>query len=419
MNIFLLPIYSGVKGDTPLDYNLKIINVVCMVATVITVSYLFIYGALAYFLGGTYHYAFFALLCLTPFFIFVFILTGKRKRDAAAAMLLLNGVAATVGMTLFTLGPSLGIHFYAMAIPGLALLMLNQKGDIKYFSIYSAISIAGFVSAEYFFTTPLFPSFPPDFPYTYVHMMNSICTILLTMISVFVFATDLNAAREKITIEHDRANALLLNILPEPIAKRLKTESQTIADGFPETSIMFADIVGFTELASAYNPTELVSLLNDYFSAFDKLTDKYKLEKIKTIGDAYMVASGIPTPCSDHAQKIANFSIEMMEETAKISQSKGIDISLRIGINSGPVTAGVIGQKKFIYDLWGDAVNVASRMESHGLPNHIQVTESTYRLLNNTFQFQNRGEIEVKGKGKVNAYILTSRIGKSNTTVTA
>jgi adenylate cyclase len=206
--------------------------------------------------------------------------------------------------------------------------------------------------------------------------------------------------------EQEKSERLLLNILPAPIADRLKQGHQNIADGFAEVTILFADLVGFTQLSSRKNPKELVDLLNEIFSAFDRLSEKHSLEKIKTIGDAYMVAGGLPDPQSHCAAAIAEMAIEMQLEMQNFRERTGEDLHLRIGINTGPVVAGVIGTKKFIYDLWGDAVNIASRMESQGIPGCIQVTETTYDLLKDKYCFEERGEIAVKGKGMMKAYLL-------------
>ncbi|NES03018.1 MAG: DUF3365 domain-containing protein [Okeania sp. SIO2F4] len=209
--------------------------------------------------------------------------------------------------------------------------------------------------------------------------------------------------------EKEKSESLLLNILPEQIAERLKQGDHQIAEGFAEVTILFADIVGFTLLSEKIPPEDLVILLNKIFSEFDRLSDRHGLEKIKTIGDAYMVASGLPIPRTDHVEAVAEMALDMQEAIAKFNQDYNCQLSIRIGINSGPVIAGVIGTKKFIYDLWGDAVNTASRMESHGIPGAIQVTTSTYNLLENKYIFQERGVISVKGKGEMKTYLLVGR----------
>ena len=202
---------------------------------------------------------------------------------------------------------------------------------------------------------------------------------------------------------------LLLNILPEPIAQRLKLPEDTIADSFAEVTVLFADLVNFTEISTQIPPRKLVDLLNKIFSKFDALSEKHGLEKIKTIGDAYMVVGGLPTPKADHAEAIAEMALEMQQVITHIKRDDGKPFDLRIGINTGPVVAGVIGMKKFAYDLWGDAVNVASRMESHGVAGSIQVTEATYERLKDRYVFERRGAIEVKGKGEMITYWLKAR----------
>ena len=217
-------------------------------------------------------------------------------------------------------------------------------------------------------------------------------------------------AEEALRQQQQQTEILLLNILPEPIVNRLKQQSTTIAESFSDVTVMFADIVGFTELSSRVSPTELVEILNVIFSGFDNLAEIHGLEKIKTIGDAYMVVGGLPVPQSNHAIAIAEMALDMQTAIAQFSKETGQIFKMRIGINTGPVVAGVIGTKKFIYDLWGNTVNIASRMESHGLPGEIQVTESTYKHLCDRYLFEERGEIEVKGKGKMLTYWLTGRL---------
>ena len=212
-----------------------------------------------------------------------------------------------------------------------------------------------------------------------------------------------------LNIEQKKTEGLLLNILPKAIADRLRKEPVLIADKFDEATILFADLVNFTQLSTRKTATELVYLLNEIFSAFDSLTEKYGLEKIKTIGDAYMVAGGIPTSRADHAEAIAEMALDMLEDINQFSAERGEEFNIRIGINSGPVVAGVIGTKKFIYDLWGDAVNTASRMESHGIVGGIQVSADTYKLLRDKYVFEKRGVVNIKGKGEMVTYLLIGR----------
>ncbi len=216
-------------------------------------------------------------------------------------------------------------------------------------------------------------------------------------------------AERSLRAEQERSEKLLLNILPQPIAAKLKQNQGAIAERFEDVTILFSDIVDFTGLSARISPTELVDLLNEIFSAFDQLADRYALEKIKTIGDAYMAVGGIPVPRSDHVEAIANMALDMQQAIKQFRRDDGELFQLRIGISTGPVVAGVIGLKKFIYDLWGDAVNIASRMESQGAAGGIQVTHETYDRLKEHFELESRGAIAVKGRGDMQTYWLQGR----------
>jgi class 3 adenylate cyclase len=209
--------------------------------------------------------------------------------------------------------------------------------------------------------------------------------------------------------EQERSERLLLNVLPAPIAERLKAGEVVIADAFPEVTVLFADIVDFTRSSRRSSPAQVVATLNDLFSAFDRLAQRQGLEKIKTIGDAYMVAGGLPQPRPDHAQAIAEMALAMQAEVTRRTDPSGQPLAVRIGIDTGPVEAGVIGTVKFSYDLWGDTVNTASRMESHGIAGCIQVTERTYQRLGDGYRFQRRGPIQVRGMGELVTYLLVGR----------
>ncbi len=216
----------------------------------------------------------------------------------------------------------------------------------------------------------------------------------------------LKKAEDALEAEHAKSEQLLNNIIPSVIAGRLKKSSDTIAEQFSEASVLFADIEGFTPFSQTISAPHLVQLLNDIFSVFDVLVEKHGVEKIKTIGDAYMVAAGIPISRPDHAEVLANFALDMQSEFARFNKENGLSLRLRIGISSGQVVAGVIGKLRFLYDLWGDCVNTASRMESHDIPGEIQITEETRLLLPNKFILQERGVITVKGKGEMKTYLL-------------
>ena len=217
-------------------------------------------------------------------------------------------------------------------------------------------------------------------------------------------------AEDELKREHAKSESLLLNILPTSIAERLKADPTRIADGFENATVLFADIVHFTELSAKRTPAQLVEMLDDIFSGFDAAADKHGLEKIKTIGDAYMAAAGIPVPCAAHAERVADMALEMQELMRTTYAARYPALQLRIGIHCGPAVAGVIGKRKFTYDLWGDSVNTASRMESHGLPGRVHVSAAVKQSLAGQFSFESRGRIEVKGKGEMETYFLVGRL---------
>jgi class 3 adenylate cyclase len=223
-----------------------------------------------------------------------------------------------------------------------------------------------------------------------------------------LYGTDVTAARQ-VARAKEESERLLLSILPEPIANRLRAGERVIADRFEDASLLMADIVGFTELSSRLSADALVGMLNDIFSVLDVIVARYQLEKVKTIGDAYMVIGGVPIADPDHLEHLAGFALDMAVAVRELQSGNEQAIRMRIGINCGPVVAGVIGQKRTIYDVWGDTVNLASRMESLGEPGRIQVTPLVHERLKGTFDFEPRGQIEVKGKGPMTTWWLTGR----------
>ena len=219
----------------------------------------------------------------------------------------------------------------------------------------------------------------------------------------------LQEAHRLLQIEQDRSERLLLNVLPGPIAERLKNSDQTIADGFAEVSVMFADIVNFTRVAEGLTPQQVFTMLNKIFSSFDELAEHYGLEKIKTIGDAYMVAAGLNDARSDYTEALADMALEMCALLNRDFNINEMHLELRIGIGTGPVVAGVVGKKKFIYDLWGDTVNIASRVTTEGVPGRVQVDERSYRRLRGRFDFHAPQTLLLKGKGPMVVHRLIGR----------
>ena len=245
-----------------------------------------------------------------------------------------------------------------------------------------------------------------NLPNGFVRTFDVLNVIGVSLVAVMLLVT---FARGRETAQA-QVEALLMNVLPEEIAQRLQADPNAIADHFEDASILFADVVDFTPLASRLDAREVVGMLDRLFTSFDELVDRYEVEKIKTIGDCYMVAAGVPRPRPDHAHALAGLALDM-KECARTCVP-GVDVRLRMGISSGPVVAGVIGRRRFLYDLWGDTVNMASRMESHGTSDEIQITRATWELLRDDFVTEPRGLVDVKGKGEVEAWRLVGRNGR-------
>jgi adenylate cyclase len=292
---------------------------------------------------------------------------------------------------------SSAVCLWAITSPMGALLFVGARQAVPWF-----VAFAGLVALSVGLD-PTLADGAPDIPQGVIVAFFGL-TIVGVATTVFALLQYFVRAREQ---EQAKSERLLLNVLPAPVAARLKEQEGIIADDFPSVTVLFADLVGFTPLSERLSAAELVSLLDQVFARWDVLVAELQVEKIKTIGDAYMVAAGIPIPRDDHADVIAELALRMGPELARCSVAAGLPLQVRIGIDTGPVVAGVIGRAKFIYDLWGDTVNTASRMESHALPGTIQVTERVYELLRHRFDLQARGMVEVKGKGPMTSYLLT------------
>ena len=295
-----------------------------------------------------------------------------------------------------------GILLWALMGPLAASFFFEYRRALPWWLAYLGLLIAaGILDPFLTHANHLPPSLVTIF---FVMNIGVVTTIVLVLI--YYFGSQKNLAYQLLRIEQEKGEMLLLNILPKEIAAILKNESRTIADNFAEASILFADLVGFTPLTAQMAPEEMVNLLNRIFSYFDSLVEKYGLEKIRTIGDNYMVAAGVPRRRPDHALALAKMALEMREFISSLPPVEGKPIQFRIGINSGPVVGGVIGRKKFVYDLWGDAVNIASRMESHGMAGEIQITHSTYEQVCSECICEPRGVVEIKGKGPMQTWFL-------------
>jgi guanylate cyclase len=244
---------------------------------------------------------------------------------------------------------------------------------------------------------------------TALFVMNTLGVASYMVLAVYYFVWQNEILTKLVLNEQAKTESLLLNILPREIATILKNENRVIADQFESASILFADVVNFTPMSASMTPAELVELLNEVYSHFDTLVEKYDLEKIKTIGDCYMVAAGVPRRRPDHALVLTQLALDIRDYVSQ-HEFQGRQLKFRIGINSGSVVAGVIGRKKFAYDLWGDAVNTASRMESHGSGGFIQITEDTYTFIKNDFNCESHGKVNVKGKGEINVWYVLDKL---------
>jgi adenylate cyclase len=315
-------------------------------------------------------------------------------------------VAPTISMAFVGGFVSSGaVGLWGILAPLGALVFDGARSGVRWFVAFVALFlVSGLIGELSGGESPL----PYWFETTMIALNVTVAgAVVFGLLAQFVHQREVALA--ELRYEQDRAESLLLNILPRSIADRLKVDDSTIADQFAAASILFADVVDFTPFAERLRPAEVVEILDRLFTHFDLLADRYGVEKIKTIGDSYMAAAGVPTPDPDHARVMALMAIDMRAAMRTQDAMGHLGLELRIGINSGPVVAGVIGRKRFLYDLWGDAVNMASRMESHGTPGQIQVTQATYELLKDEFALEPRGTVTIKGKGEIETWYLVGR----------
>jgi adenylate cyclase len=294
------------------------------------------------------------------------------------------------------------VGLWGILAPLGALIFIGAQAGVRWFAAFVLVFVVSGAVGEVAGLGPPLPAwFPPLMIALNITVGGAVVFGLLVQ-----FVRQREEAVAALRVEQDRAETLLLNILPRSIADKLKADASTIADQFAAASIVFADIVDFTPFSERLQPAEVVEMLDHLFTHFDNLADRFGVEKIKTIGDCYMAAAGVPVPRDDHARVMALLALEMREAMGANDAVRHLGLELRIGINSGPVVAGVIGRKRFLYDLWGDAVNMASRMETHGTPGRIQVTRATYELLRDEFVLEPRGTVPIKGKGDVETWYL-------------
>ncbi|MCV7366886.1 adenylate/guanylate cyclase domain-containing protein [Mycolicibacterium duvalii] len=310
----------------------------------------------------------------------------------------------SVGFICFTVGTGSGLQFYFLVSAALAVLILGIE-RIALASAIAALGVAICIVLE--LTVPHDRGLGPSWTLTAGFLSSVASSAVMLVATIWYTLREIQRAERAMEAEYERSEQLLANILPETIAERLKEPSRdVIADKYDDASILFADIAGYTERASNTTPAELVRFLDRLYTDLDALVDRHGLEKVKTSGDAYMVVSGVPIPRADHLEALAALALDIADTVAAMKDAHGHAVPLRIGMAAGPVVAGVVGAKKFFYDVWGDAVNVASRMETTDIAGRIQVPEDVYLRLRHAFAFEERGLVEVKGKGVMHTWYL-------------
>jgi adenylate cyclase len=354
-----------------------------------------------------------ALLSVGSVIVFLVAFRLVRAGWPRLAMFIAYGeIAAHAAALTLILGIAAGYMSYYFALVGAPFLVFRRA------EWREQLVLVGFA----FFAAPLLAYFlqraapaalVPASTIDGLALMNMLGALGGLVIMILYFAAATDRAEKAMTEASERSERLLLNVLPASIAARLKDETTTIADSFPAVTVLFADIVGFTTFAAQVPSTHLVDTLNDVFSRFDRLADAHGLEKIKTIGDAYMVVGGLPEPRRDHVEAVARMAIDMRDALRAHAEETGRPLEARIGMHTGPAVAGVIGVRKFAYDLWGETVNTASRMESHGLPGRIHVTDAVREALASSFHFEPRGVIAVKGIGQMQTWFLDTQGGEA------
>ncbi len=339
--------------------------------------------------------------------VFLAIPLLHRFGDMIAALVFVGLSFASLTFVGSQIGTDSGVQFYYLVSASLAVLVLGI--DHLVLAGFTVAVGAGLVIALQFLV-PQDTGIQPRWALNAGFVFATAGACLLMFATVWYAMREIERAEDAMEVEYTRSEALLANILPGEVADKLKDPAHgTIAQRYDDASVMFTDIAGYTERASDMDPTELVRFLDRLYTTFDRLVDKHGLEKIKTTGDGYMVVSGVPTPRPDHVHAIAALAMDISRAVAGLRDPQGNPVPIRMGIASGPVVAGVVGARRFFYDVWGDAVNVASRMESTDPLGKIQVPQNVYERLRNDFVFEERGEVDVKGKGVMRTWFLLDR----------
>ncbi len=396
---------SRVPGRTPYHAERaarqrRVLNVTAMISAAITAFF----GVQGFLLGQDWWVT---IVNLVSAAVFVTIprLCGLGEIVAPAVFFVASYITITV--LCVYLGTGSGLQFYYVVAAAIVLVVLGID-HIVLALILSAVGAVTVILLE--FLVPNDTGTQPPWSFRASFVLTVITAWILVIATIWYALREIRRAREAMEAEHDRSEQLLTNILPATIAERLKDPSRNIvADKYDDASILFADIAHYTERASDTTPSDLVRFLDRLYTDLDRLVDLHGLEKIKTSGDSYMVVSGVPEPRPDHVEALACLALDMADAVADLTDPKGRAVPLRIGLAAGPVVAGVVGARKFFYDVWGDAVNVASRMETTDVEGRIQVPQDMYERLNHAFLFEERGQVDIKGKGTMQTWYLVGR----------
>ena len=405
---------AGAMADDPADVRLQkaVLTLTAVIISVLATYWVVMYLSLGLRLPASIPFAY-QMLSVAGLVLFLRSRDDRFLRRSQLVMMLLLPFLLQWSLGGFV--NSSGVMLWAFLAPLGALFIRGLDQARIWFGAYLVLAVvSGVIDRSLALSAPPIP--PWLMTVNFVMNIGAVSGVAYFLLQYF--ARERQQALEALSVEHrllqeeqGRSESLLLSILPRPIADRLKRDRSTIADRFPEATVLFADVVDFTPAAAALTPEATVAWLNDLVSLLETLSDRFGLEKIKTVGDAYMAVAGLPTPRADHTEAAAEMALELQRQLATRTTPNGRPLQMRVGIHTGPVVAGVIGTRKFSYDLWGDTVNIASRMESQGLPGAIQVTEAAYQRLRERYEFESRGTIQVKGKGEMRTYVLTGRRG--------
>jgi adenylate cyclase len=382
----------------------RLLTMAAWIGAAITVGF----GVMQFLVGAGFWYV--GLINVAVGAYFAVVPSLYRFGELVAPLALVTATYLSMTFLCWHFGTGTGVQFYFFAVAAAAVMVLGVE-RVGLAIVLAAIGIGLVITIE--FAVPYDTGRQPAWFIPVGFVINTVAAGAAAVAIVWYGLRQIATAEAAMEQEYQRSETLLANILPASVAQRLKDRSQSvIADKYDDASILFADIAGYTERASDTSPEELVAFLDDLYTSLDALVTRHGLEKVKTTGDAYMVVSGVPTPRPDHLEALADLALDIADTVAGLTDSRGRAVPLRIGLASGPVVAGVVGSQRFFYDVWGDAVNVASRMESTVAVGRIQVPQMVYERLQDCFAFEERGDVDVKGKGVMHTWYLVGRNGQ-------